>query len=198
MAITKPWPSMLRTLYNDDDRYQKQYWSKWPAVQNPGKSGGKTLYYFPGDGAKRDEDGFFWFLGRVDDVMNIAGHRIGTAEVESALVDHPSVAEAAVVGKKHEIKGEALAAFVTLKEGYAASDALKQELKEHVGKKIGAIAKPEEIIFSSDLPKTRSGKIMRRLLKDIAEGKVLGDTTTLADPEVVNQLRQRYEEDLVG
>ena len=197
MAITKPWPSMLRTLYNDDDRYQKQYWSKWPAVQNPGKSGGKTLYYFPGDGAKRDEDGFFWFLGRVDDVMNIAGHRIGTAEVESALVDHPSVAEAAVVGKNHDIKGQAIVAFVILKETakHHESGNLVAELKEHVVKKIGAIARPEDIFFTLDLPKTRSGKIMRRLLRDIADGKALGDTTTLADTSIVEKLRQHYEEE---
>ncbi len=183
LAITKPWPAMLRGIYGDPDRYQKQYWDKWPKV------------YFPGDGAKRDEDGDFWLLGRVDDVLNVAGHRIGTMEVESALVDHPSVAEAAVVGKQHEIKGEALVAFVTLKEGVKKDDKLANELREHVAKKIGSIARPEDVIFSADLPKTRSGKIMRRLLKAIAEGKVLGDTTTLADPEVVNKLKQQYEED---
>lgn len=186
VAITKPWPSMLRTIFNDDDRYQKQYWSKW----------GKGIY-FPGDGAKRDEEGYFWFLGRVDDVMNVAGHRIGTMEVESAIVDHESVAEAAVVGRPHEIKGQAIVAFVTLKE-HAKSMAVKdliQELKEHVTKKIGPIARPDEIIFSADLPKTRSGKIMRRLLRDIAEGKALGDTTTLADASVVEMLKQKYEEE---
>jgi len=183
VAITKPWPSMLRTIFNDDERYVKQYWSKW-----------KNNVYFPGDGVKRDEDGDFWFLGRVDDVMNVAGHRIGTMEVESALVDHPSVAEAAVVSKKHDIKGEAIVAFVTLKEKTKFSPQLIDELKNHVVKKIGALARPEEILFSADLPKTRSGKIMRRLLRDIAEGKALGDTTTLADPHVVEQLKQKYEE----
>ncbi len=183
LAITKPWPAMLRGIYGDPGRYQQQYWSKWPNV------------YFPGDGAKRDSDGDFWLLGRVDDVLNVAGHRIGTMEVESALVDHPSVAEAAVVGKNHEIKGEALVAFVTLKEGAKMDGRLIQELREHVVKKIGSLARPEDIIFSADLPKTRSGKIMRRLLKAIAEGKVLGDTTTLADPEVVNRLKQQYEEE---
>ena len=183
LAITKPWPAMLRGIYGDPERYVKQYWSKWPNI------------YFPGDGAKRDEDGDFWLLGRVDDVLNVAGHRIGTMEVESALVDHPSVAEAAVVGKNHEIKGEALVAFVTLKEGIKKEAELVQKLKDHVTKKIGAIARPDDIIFSADLPKTRSGKIMRRLLKNIAEGKVLGDTTTLADSEVVNRLKQQYEEE---
>ncbi len=187
LAITKPWPAMLRGIYGDPERFVKQYWSKWPNI------------YFPGDGAKLDDDGDFWLLGRVDDVLNVAGHRIGTMEVESALVDHPRVAEAAVVGKKHEIKGEALVAFVTLKLNSGtdakSSPALVQELKEHVAKKIGAIARPDDIIFSADLPKTRSGKIMRRLLKNIAEGKVLGDTTTLADPEVINRLKQQYEEE---
>ena len=182
LAITKPWPGMLRTIWGDDERYQKVYWSKW-----------KKDLYFPGDGAKRDEDGYFWILGRVDDVLNVAGHRIGTMEVESALVDHAAVAEAAVVGRAHDLKGQALAAFVTLKEGRQASDALREELKNHVSKKIGALAKPDDILFSADLPKTRSGKIMRRLLKDIAEGRALGDTTTLADPAVVAKLRDQYE-----
>ncbi len=183
VAITKPWPSMLRTLWKDDERYVQTYWSKW-----------KDGVYFPGDGGKRDADGYFWFLGRVDDVMNVAGHRIGTMEVESALVDHPSVAEAAVVGKHHELKGTAIAAFVTLKEGRLGNPELAAELKEHVVKKIGAIARPEDVLFSADLPKTRSGKIMRRLLRDIAEGKALGDTTTLADPAVIQNLRTMYEE----
>ncbi|MBI3313715.1 MAG: acetate--CoA ligase [Candidatus Omnitrophica bacterium] len=182
VALTKPWPSMLRTIYNDDERYVKQYWSKW-----------RKDIYFAGDGANRDEEGYFWFMGRVDDVMNVAGHRIGTMEVESALVDHPAVAEAAVVGKAHEIKGQALVAFVTLKAGNKSSDDLAKTLKEHVAKKIGAIARPEEILFSADLPKTRSGKIMRRLLRDIAEGKALGDTTTLADASVIESLKQQYE-----
>ena len=183
-AITQPWPSMLRTIYGDDARYRETYWSKW---------NGKA--YFPGDGVRLDEDGYFWFMGRVDDVMNVAGHRIGSMEVESALVDHPSVAESAVVGKSHDIKGQALVAFVTLKSGIQSSDALSSELREHVAKKIGPIARPDDILFTADLPKTRSGKIMRRLLRDIAEGKTLGDTTTLADPSVVAALKEKYKED---
>ncbi|HXI34860.1 MAG TPA: acetate--CoA ligase [Gemmatimonadales bacterium] len=183
LAITSPWPGMARTIWGDDERYRKVYWSKW---QNT---------YFPGDGAKRDEDGYFWILGRVDDVLNVAGHRIGTMEVESALVDHPAVAEAAVVGRAHELKGQALAAFVTLKEGKKPDDTLREELKAHVAKKIGALARPDDILFTADLPKTRSGKIMRRLLKDIAEGRTLGDTTTLADPAVVDRLKTQYEAD---
>ncbi|MBI4209150.1 MAG: acetate--CoA ligase [Deltaproteobacteria bacterium] len=181
VAITKPWPSMLRTLFNDDERYVKQYWSKWKGI------------YFAGDGVKRDEDGDFWFLGRVDDVLKLAGHRIGTMEVESAFVDHPAVAESAVVGRPHDIKGEAIVAFVTLREPAKPSPELIEELKEHVVKKIGSIARPEEILFTVDLPKTRSGKIMRRLLRDIAVGKALGDTTTLADPSVVEGLKRQYE-----
>ena len=182
LAITKPWPSMLRTIYGDHERYKTQYWSRW----------GKDVY-FTGDGAKRDDEGYHWLLGRVDDVLNVAGHRIGTMEVESALVDHPKVAEAAVVGRTHEIKGQAIAAFVTVKEGVQASESLADDLKRHVAHKIGAIARPDDIIFSADLPKTRSGKIMRRLLRDIAEGKALGDTTTLADPTVVAKLKEQYE-----
>ncbi|HET9704483.1 MAG TPA: acetate--CoA ligase [Vicinamibacterales bacterium] len=182
LAITKPWPAMLRSIYGDHDRYVKQYWSRW-----------SRDIYFTGDGAKKDDEGYYWLLGRVDDVLNVAGHRIGTMEVESALVDHPKVAEAAVVGRTHEIKGQALAAFVTIKEGVAASEMLAEDLKKHVAQKIGAIAKPDDIIFAADLPKTRSGKIMRRLLRDIAEGKALGDTTTLADPAVVAKLKDQYE-----
>jgi acetyl-CoA synthetase len=181
LALTRPWPAMLRGIYGDPERFVTQYFTKWPDGM-----------YFTGDGARVDEDGYYWLLGRVDDVLNVAGHRIGTMEVESALVDHPKVAEAAVVGKSHEIKGQAVAAFVTLKEGNAPSPALIDELKEHVVKKIGAIAKPDQILFAADLPKTRSGKIMRRLLRDIAEGKALGDTTTLADPAVVEELKRRY------
>ena len=184
LTLTRPWPSMLRGIYGDPDRYVKQYWSKWtPDI------------YFAGDGAKLDADGFFWLLGRVDDVLNVAGHRIGTMEVESALVDHPKVAEAAVVGRNHEIKGQAVAAFVTVKEGVQANEGLMIELKDHVAKKIGAIAKPDDVIFTADLPKTRSGKIMRRLLRDIAEGKALGDTTTLADPNVISRLKEQYQEE---
>ena len=182
LAITRPWPSMLRSIYGDHDRYVKQYWSRWS----------KDIY-FTGDGAKKDDEGYYWLLGRVDDVLNVAGHRIGTMEVESALVDHPKVAEAAVVGRPHDIKGQALAAFVTVKLGVSASESLADDLKKHVAQKIGAIAKPDDIIFAADLPKTRSGKIMRRLLRDIAEGKALGDTTTLADPSVVAKLKDQYE-----
>ena len=181
LLLTEPWPGMLRTIYGDDARYRETYWSRFPGR------------YFAGDGAKVDDDGYWWILGRVDDVLNVAGHRIGTMEVESALVDHPAVAEAAVVGKAHELKGQAIAAFVTLKEGHAATAQMRDDLKEHVARKIGAIARPDDILFSADLPKTRSGKIMRRLLRDIAEGRALGDTTTLADPGVVARLRETYE-----
>jgi acetyl-CoA synthetase len=184
LALTKPWPSMLRGIYGDPERYVTQYWSRWT-----------NDVYFTGDGAKRDEEGYFWLLGRVDDVINVAGHRIGTMEVESALVDHPKVAEAAVVGRSHELKGQAISAFVTVKEGVTHSEALADELKQHVVRKIGAIARPDDILFSADLPKTRSGKIMRRLLRDIAEGKALGDTTTLADPSVVAKLKEQYEDE---
>jgi acetyl-CoA synthetase len=182
LAITAPWPGMLRTIWGDDARFRQTYWARWEGI------------YFPGDGAKRDEDGCFWILGRVDDVLNVAGHRIGTMEVESALVDHPSVAEAAVVGRADEAKGQAIAAFVTVKEGVAATEQLRRDLREHVANKIGAIARPDDILFAADLPKTRSGKIMRRLLRDIAEGRALGDTTTLADPAVVARLKADYEE----
>ena len=183
LTLTRPWPAMLRGIYGDPERFEKTYWSRWP-----------DRSYFTGDGARLDDDGFYWLLGRVDDVLNVAGHRLGTMEVESALVDHPSVAEAAVVGRPHEIKGQAVAAFVTVKEGVRATPMLADELKEHVVRKIGAIARPDEILFAADLPKTRSGKIMRRLLRDIAEGKALGDTTTLADPAVVARLKSEYEE----
>jgi acetyl-CoA synthetase len=183
LTLTKPWPAMARGIYGDRERFIETYFSRW-----------KDGAYFTGDGARRDEDGFYWLLGRVDDVLNVAGHRLGTMEVESALVDHPSVAEAAVVGRPHEVKGQAVAAFVTVKEGIKPSPALMDELKEHVVKKIGAIARPDQILFAADLPKTRSGKIMRRLLRDIAAGKALGDTTTLADPNVVAKLKDEYEE----
>ena len=184
LTITRPWPSMLRTIWGDHARYEETYFSKWP---------GRPDLYFAGDGAKLDDDGYWWILGRVDDVLNVAGHRIGTMEVESALVEHPSVAEAAVVGKHHDLKGQAIAAFVTLREGFHASSELRDELREFVSAKIGAIAKPDDVLFSADLPKTRSGKIMRRLLRDIAEGRALGDTTTLADPSVVSSLKEQYE-----
>jgi acetyl-CoA synthetase len=184
LAITRPWPSMLRTIWEDDARYVQTYFSKWP---------GRPDLYFPGDGAKRDADGYFWILGRVDDVLNVAGHRIGTMEVESALVEHPAVAEAAVVGKTHAIKGQAIAAFVTLREGQNPTSELREELRQFVADKIGALARPDEILFSADLPKTRSGKIMRRLLRDIAENRMLGDTTTLADPNVVANLAGEWQ-----
>ncbi len=184
LAIKKPWPAMLRTIYGDPERYIEQYWSKWGEE-----------YYFTADGAKRDEDGYFWILGRVDDVINIAGHRISTMEVESAFVDHPDVVESAVVGVEHEIKGQTIKAFVTLREGITFDKNKEAQLKEHVVRKIGAIARPESIIFSAELPKTRSGKIMRRLLRDIASGRVLGDTSTLADPTVIEKLKRKYEEE---
>jgi acetyl-CoA synthetase len=184
LTLTRPWPAMLRGIFGDRERFVSQYFSQWTDGS-----------YFTGDGAKRDEDGFYWLLGRVDDVLNVAGHRIGTMEVESALVDHPVVAEAAVVGRPHELKGQAITAFVTLKEGQTGSEKLIAELKAHVVKKIGAIARPEEILFAGDLPKTRSGKIMRRLLRDIAAGRAIGDTTTLADPTVVAKLKEKYEHD---
>jgi acetyl-CoA synthetase len=184
LVLTRPWPAMLRTIYGDAERYVQQYWNRW----------GESVYV-TGDGAKRDGDGYFWLLGRVDDVLNVAGHRVGTMEVESALVDHPSVAEAAVVGKPHEIKGQAIAAFVTVKDGVKATAELANELKQHVVTVIGPIARPDEILFTADLPKTRSGKIMRRLLRDIAAGKALGDTTTLADPAAIARLKASYEED---
>jgi len=182
LIVKSPWPAMLRTVYGDPERYKSTYWSRFDD------------YYFTGDGAKRDELGNIWVMGRVDDVLNVSGHRIGTMEVESALVDHQSVAEAAVIGKTHELKGQAVAAFVTLKDGFEGTDDLMAELKAHVAKKIGAIARPEDIFFSAELPKTRSGKIMRRLLRDIAEGRKLGDTTTLADPSVVQKLMSQNDE----
>lgn len=182
LVLKSPWPAMLRTIYGDPERYVQQYWSRFPNM------------YFTGDGAKRDKDGYLWLLGRVDDVMNVAGHRVSTMEVESALVDHPSVAEAAAIGKTDELKGQAISAFVTLKESTKSNSGLVDELKKHVTKKIGAIARPDDIIFTAELPKTRSGKIMRRLLRDIAEGRALGDTTTLADPTVCRQLQDKYED----
>jgi acetyl-CoA synthetase len=178
LVLTRPWPSMLRGIYGDPERYRQTYWSRFPGL------------YFAGDGAKRDEDGCFWLLGRVDDVMNVAGHRLSTIEVESALVDHPSVAEAAVVGKTDEISGQAIFAFVTLRAGQEPSDALALQLREHVAYVIGPIARPKYLLYTPDLPKTRSGKIMRRLLRDIAEGRPLGDTTTLADAGVVDAIRE--------
>jgi acetyl-CoA synthetase len=184
LAIRKPWPAMMRGIWGDNERYKATYWSKW-----------EGRFYFPGDGAIRDEDGCFWIVGRVDDVVNISGHRIGTAELESAFVEHKAVTEAAVIGVPHEIKGQGLVGFVTLRDGFKASDALASELRDWIGIKIGGFAKPERVMFAADLPKTRSGKIMRRLLRDIAEGRALGDVTTLADATAVDALREKYEEE---
>jgi acetyl-CoA synthetase len=177
LVLKRPWPAMLRGIYGDPERYRATYWSRFPGM------------YFAGDGAKRDEDGYYWLLGRVDDVMNVAGHRISTIEVESALVDHRAVAEAAVVGKQDPVSGEAIFAFCTVRTGIETNDALAHELREHVAKVIGPIARPKYLLFTPDLPKTRSGKIMRRLLRDVAEGRTLGDTTTLADAGVVETIR---------
>ncbi len=181
LVLDKPWPSMLRGIWGDDQRFRDTYWSRF----------GEGLY-FAGDGAKRDEDGYFWLLGRVDDVMNISGHRLSTTEIESALVSHPKVAEAAVVGRADDQTGQAIAAFVTPRSGVDGDDALATELREHVATMISPIAKPASVLFTSDLPKTRSGKIMRRLLKDIAEDNQLGDTSTLADAGIVDSIKQRY------
>jgi len=178
LIIEKPWPSMLRTLWGDDKRFQETYFSEYPGL------------YFTGDGAMQDKDGYFWIIGRIDDVLNISGHRLGTAEVESAMAAHPKVAEAAAIGRPDELKGQSLVVFVTLKSGYEPTDELKEELRAHVGKEIGAIAKPDVVRFAAGLPKTRSGKIMRRILKEIAGGgKVKGDTTTLEDFSVVAALQ---------
>ncbi|HET6645546.1 MAG TPA: acetate--CoA ligase [Fimbriimonadales bacterium] len=180
LVLTRPWPAMLRGIFNDPERFVKQYWERFPGV------------YFTGDGAKRDAEGYLWLLGRVDDVMNVAGHRLSTMEVESALVDHPAVAEAAVIGRSDSLKGQAVSAFVIIRSG-SEREGLAAELKEHVVKVIGAIARPDEIFLCAELPKTRSGKIMRRLLRDVAEGRALGDTTTLADAAVVAGLKEQYE-----
>jgi acetyl-CoA synthetase len=187
LTLTEPWPAMLRTIWGDDDRYKDTYWSRFPGV------------YFAGDGAKLDEDGDIWLLGRVDDVMNVSGHRLSTTEIESALVSHPKVAEAAVVGAKDEDTGQAVCAFVILREsaienGGDVSDALVKELREHVAKEIGKIARPRQIMVVPELPKTRSGKIMRRLLRDVAEDREVGDVTTLADSTVMDLISQNLKE----
>ncbi len=182
IVLRRPWPSMLRGIYGDDERYKQTYWSKFPHM------------YLAGDGCKRDEDGDYWFMGRIDDVMNVSGHRISTTEVESALVDHPAVAESAVVGKNDDITGQAICAFVSLKSHANGSPQLADELREHVAEKLGKFCRPKFLTFTQELPKTRSGKIMRRLLRDIAEGRMLGDTTTLADSAVVADLQQRAKE----
>jgi len=182
LVLDQPWPSMLRGIWGDPERYRETYWSRF-AEQG---------YYFAGDGAKKDADGDLWLLGRVDDIMLISGHNISTTEVESALVSHPAVAEAAVVGTKDDTTGQAISAFVTLKGDQQPSPELVAELRDHVGRTIGPIAKPKTLLFTEDLPKTRSGKIMRRLLRDVAEDKALGDTTTLADPSVVEGIKAHY------
>ena len=180
LVLERPWPSMLRGIWRDPERYRKTYWSTY------------VDRYFAGDGAKRDDEGYFWLLGRVDDIMLVAGHNISTTEVESALVDHPAVAEAAVVGRTDATSGQAIAAFVILRGGVTPSEELSEELRDHVAKLIGPIAKPKTVLFTEELPKTRSGKIMRRLLRNVAEDEVLGDTTTLADPGIVDSIKARY------
>ena len=182
LTITRPWPSMLRGIWGDPDRYIETYWSRFEGR------------YFAGDGAKLDEDGYLWLLGRVDDVMNVSGHRISTTEVESALVDHPAVAEAAVVGATDDTTGQAIVGYVILRGTHEASTELGEEVRAHVATKLGPIARPKAVVLVPDLPKTRSGKIMRRLLRDVAEGRDLGDTTTLADSGVVDEIRTRAAE----
>jgi acetyl-CoA synthetase len=182
LVIRKPWPSMARTIFNDADRYEQTYWSEIPGS------------YFTGDGARRDADGYFWLMGRVDDVINVSGHRLGTMEIESALVAHHKVAEAAVVGRPHDLKGQAIAAFVTLESGHEASPELKEELIKWVAKEIGSLARPDDLRFTEQLPKTRSGKIMRRLLRELAtNGEIKGDTTTLEDFTIIAKLREQDE-----
>jgi acetyl-CoA synthetase len=182
IVLRRPWPSMLRGIWGDDERYVQTYWSKFPHM------------YLAGDGCRRDEDGDFWFMGRIDDVMNVSGHRISTTEVESSLVAHPAVAEAAVVGRSDDVTGQAIAAFVSLKGGATGSVELADELRAHVGNHLGKFVTPKHLTFTPELPKTRSGKIMRRLLRDIAEGRLLGDITTLADSSVVAELQARAKE----
>jgi acetyl-CoA synthetase len=181
LTITEPWPSMLRGIWGDPERYRDTYWSRFEGR------------YFAGDGAKIDEDGYLWLLGRVDDVMNVSGHRISTTEVESALVDHEAVAEAAVVGATDPTTGQAIVGYVIVRGGYEPSDELREQIRQHVATKLGAIARPRAVIIVPDLPKTRSGKIMRRLLRDVVEGRTLGDTTTLADESVVQAIRDRAD-----
>ncbi|MCH7498032.1 MAG: acetate--CoA ligase [Candidatus Marinimicrobia bacterium] len=182
LIITSPWPAMLRGIYGDPERFKEVYWSRFPGN------------YFTGDGAQLDKDGYFWILGRVDDVINVSGHRLGTMEIESACVDHPAVSEAAAIGIDHEIKGSAIVVFVSLTAAHAGNSSLGEAIRQHVAAKIGAFARPEKVIITQELPKTRSGKIMRRLLRDIAEGKAIGDTTTLADSKVIDRLKAKYEQ----
>jgi acetyl-CoA synthetase len=182
LVITKPWPSMARTIWNDQERFEQAYFAEIPGT------------YFTGDGARCDSDGYYWLMGRVDDVINVSGHRLGTSEIESALVAHPKVAEAAVVGRPHDLKGQAISAFVSLEEGNEPSEALKQELRQWVAKEIGALARPDDLRFTQVLPKTRSGKIMRRLLRELATtGTVTGDTTTLEDFSILAKLKESDE-----
>jgi acetyl-CoA synthetase len=182
LVVKRPWPGMFRTLFGDDERYVKTYFTQFgPEV------------YVTGDGAKQDDDGYFWLMGRIDDVINVAGHRLSTTEIESTLVEHPAVAEAAATGAYDPQRGQQIVCFVLLKSGFDASDELSQELREFVAEKIGKIARPAAVLFGDDLPKTRSGKIMRRLLKNIAEGDDLGDTTTLRDPAIVDDLKQKAD-----
>jgi acetyl-CoA synthetase len=183
LTLRKPWPAMLRTLYKEEDRFVETYWSKY----------GEDIY-FVGDAAREDDDGYFWIIGRVDDVINVSGHRLSTAEVESAIVSHEKVAEAAVIGQADEDSGQSIAAFVTLTGKIDGDDELVGDIREHVAKRIGKLARPKRIIWADDLPKTRSGKIMRRLLRDIAEGRELGDVTTLRDPDVMSQLEDKVKE----
>jgi acetyl-CoA synthetase len=184
LTLRRPWPGMLRTLYKEDDRFIETYWSKF----------GKETYTV-GDAARRDEDGYFWIVGRIDDVINVSGHRLSTMEVESAIVGHPKVAEAAVIGVQDEDTGQAIVAFVTPEGDEKGGEELEAELREHVAEKIGKLARPKRMYFAGDLPKTRSGKIMRRLLRDIAAGNDLGDVSTLRDPDVVDQLKEQVEAD---
>ena len=183
LALRRPWPGMLRTLYKEDDRFIETYWDRF----------GRDVY-FVGDAARQDDDGYFWVIGRVDDVLNVSGHRMSTAEIESAIVSHPKVAEAAVIGQQDEDTGQTVAAFVTLEGDLEGSDELVDDIRETVAKRIGKLARPKRIIWADDLPKTRSGKIMRRLLRDIAEGRELGDVTTLRDPDVMAQLETKIKE----
>ncbi len=185
LSLSKPWPGMLRTLYGDDDRYISTYWEKWPA---------RPRTYLVGDASKQDDEGYISVIGRVDDVLNVSGHRMSTAEIESAIVSHGKVAEAAVIGATDEDTGQSVAAFVTLEGDLEGTDALVDEIREHVAVRIGKLARPKRIIWADDLPKTRSGKIMRRLLKDIAEGRELGDVTTLRDPDVMAQLQDKIQQ----
>jgi acetyl-CoA synthetase len=185
IVLTRPWPGMLRGIWGDDERYKETYWSKF------------TNMYLAGDGCRRDTDGNYWFMGRIDDVMNVSGHRISTTEVESALVENPKVAEAAVCGKLDDVTGQAIYAFVTLRGGAVGSPELADELRDFVAKKLGKFTRPKYITFTPELPKTRSGKIMRRLLRDIAEGRTLGDTTTLADSAIVKELQERATSEAV-